>query len=206
MTSKERPIILSAHAVRAILDGSKTQTRLPLKLRNGNPNAASEWHAPRGDHETLWVADGVGHVHCPCGRPGDRLWVREAWKREVRNDGVVVVRYSANRAVSEPASGTREQHLAGLSNRWRPSIYMPRWASRLTLEVTDVRVERLQMITDADAIAEGHEATPFVIATGRWCGPVDRFVTLWESFNGPDSWDANPWVWVITFRRVDDVD
>ena len=112
----------------------------------------------------------------PYGRTGDRLWVRETWGHNPEGPGYVY-----------RSDGDFDMKFHG--DRWRPSIHMPRWASRITLEVTGVRVERLQDINEEDALAEGVE---------------HAFRSLWESINGPGSWDANPWVWVVEFRRVSD--
>ncbi len=163
---------------------------------------------------------------CPYGGPGDRLWVRETWAPceasmrrgsfQYRADGAVGHRWSTN---GGEEGWSRNGHTLGLApndalgvwvgppSRWRPSIHMPRWASRITLEVTGVRVERLQAITEADAVAEGVER-----AAGGWRNydatfrresfpdPVVSYRSLWESINGPDSWRAEPWVWVVSFR------
>lgn len=123
----------------------------------------------------------------PYGSPGDFLWVRETWAAPRRNEVV----YRADDDLWEPM-------------RWRPSIHMPAWASRLFLRVEAVRVERLCDITEADAEAELGWRTPRG-AQGQTVrpGPRDAFRALWSTINGPKSWDANPWVWVVTFARVD---
>lgn len=129
-----------------------------------------------------------GRVLCPYGQPGDRLWVRETWapvpSGPCRPDNPVM--YAAT--VEKPHIWT-----------WKPSIHMPRWASRITLEVTGVRVERLQDISNADCWAEGmcDDNNPEQKLNRRW------FSELWESINGPGSWEQNPWVWVVEFRRVE---
>jgi hypothetical protein len=137
-------------------------------------------------------------VRCPYGQPGDRLWVREAWSRD-EEDGALF--YRADVGTGNEADDWQRNIYEGASGyRWKPSIFMPRWASRILLEVTAVRVERLQDISEADAIAEG--------APWAACGAPQEgshkagFAQLWESINGPNSWDANPWVWVIEFKRV----
>lgn len=177
---KERPILFSAPMVRAILDGSKTQTRRVVKLQT--PKAASI---------SDFCVDGIRVGRCPYGQPGDRLWVREAWA-----DCDKLVRYYA----------TDDVHPL---RKKRPSIHMPRWASRITLEVTGVRVERLQDISEGDCIDEGigqvvQERLPKFEVRGEYDAidiePVEEYRDLWESINGPDSWGANPWVWVVKFK------
>lgn len=228
---KERPILFSAPMVRAILDGRKTQTRRLMKepwqvkltravrgdgpwrstkvepgvhVAEHNPNGAVSVLATNGQwlglrpHEFEWV--------CNYGQPGDRLWVREAayvappnfgrdddanWKD---NQGRPrVISWAANMDSDAVRCAT------DFGVKKTPSMFMPRWASRITLEVVAVRVERLQQISGADILAEG-------IA---WAGDngelveVDQFVTLWDSINAKRApWASNPWVWVVTFKRV----
>lgn len=184
---KERPILFSAPMVRAILEGRKTQTRrvvkeLPLL---GVPSA---WCAAAKAQDPGWVhIVGDYRRFCPYGAPGDRLWVRETWCDTFAEDddsrgGYC---YAATNKGPEPL-------------RWRPSIYMPRRASRLTLEIEAVRVERLQEINADDAEKEGCGCG----VNDETGGPVARFKTLWESINGPGSWNANHWVWVIQFKKI----
>jgi hypothetical protein len=144
-------------------------------------------------HDTAMIADDFA-MPCPYGSPGDRLWVREAF-RDARSHAAGRVLY---RADGDVACG------------WKPSIHMPRSASRITLEVTGVRVERLQAISEADALAEGVSFVADGCARfgvdglpGSWCDcAVTAYAALWESINGAGSWDANPWVWVIEFKRL----
>lgn len=196
---KERPILFSGPLVRAILEGRKTQTRRIIKpswsrcLDPGDP-----------DDQKSIIA------HGRYGIPGDRLWVRETWAQFER-DSQVGIAYRASCPVDEfdyvgPA-GTFERIRI---NRWRPSIYMPRWASRITLEVTGVRVERVRGITGADAHAEGvdiYEGGCVVQCFNTQDQmAVEKFAALWDSINGKRegaSWAANPWVWVVEFRRAD---
>lgn len=193
----ERPIMFSAPMVRAILAGTKTQTRRVLKqvqIRSaGMPEP--EWRSV--------------HTLCPYGQPGDRLWVRESWRAFAAFNRTPPRDITAGPVWHEARDDVAFHPTA--YGTLRPSIHMPRWASRITLEVTGVRVERLQDISEADAIAEGieHAAVP-----GWWrlygrdtSGDMDRsprvsYHSLWESINGPGSWDANPWVWVVEFKRV----
>ena len=229
---KERPILFSAPMVRAILDGSKTQTRRTAKITrvDGHPERPDLQIATLSNGRQGWLncqADHPSHIStfCPYGQPGDRLWVRETWNVThhsqlapgeniaksaedcVRDnngfmpscaEGVV---YAADGVTSHPVHGKA---------RWRPSIHMPRWASRILLEIVSVRVERLQDISEDDAQAEG------IAYSERFCGycigeaehfnshdPRQSYFSLWEAINGAGSVIANPWVWVVEFRRVE---
>jgi hypothetical protein len=148
---------------------------------------------------------------CPYGVAGDRLWVREAWNcLSAGTDQLISPNPRPNVCAVAYQATEKTRHAkfpdSFLVDRWRRSIHMPRWASRITLEITAVRVERLGDISEADAIAEGCG----VYSEGEWlnhveCGitRVQRFHELWESINGPESWAANPWVWVIEFRKTE---
>ncbi len=179
MDTKERPILFSAPMVRAILDGSKTQTRRIFKgtTEHKGPYNLDYMEAHR-------QASGWGRI-CPYGAPGDRLWVRETWAPW--SDGLGCADESS--WVLYRADTTRPE-----PNRWRAPMAMPREASRILLEITDVRVQRLQYISDDDARAEGYDRSHAF--------PREWFALLWESINGDGSWNANPWVWAITFRRL----
>lgn len=190
---KERPILFSAPMVRAIFDGTKTQTRRIVK---GTPLLAISAFS----HEH--VAD-PKHGFCPYGQPGDRLWVRETFAKQF--DGGYT--YSAD----FPKGFKPDKTTLG---NWKPSIHMPRTASRIMLEVVSIRVERLQDINEWDAIAEGIEmvAGPDGINyygnygddnSDTCLSPVDSYRTLWQSINGPDSWNENPFVWVVEFRLIE---
>jgi len=208
---KERPILFSAPMVRALLAGTKTQTRRVVKLPHMNP--LGQWRpttfgGPDGGRtrsgETVPLQGSIWHTRtgdqlgCPYGQPGDRLWVRETWAQpEKRSADFLPWVYAAD-------------YQERPCHRWRPSIHMPRAASRITLEITGVRVERLQDISDADAISEGL----YQDIAGRWTtysatesarehlSPVEAYCDLYESINGPGSWDANPWVWVVEFKKI----
>lgn len=204
MTRKDHPILFNAPMVRAILARTKTQTRRIVKpqphwldAEHGKLCSAGwAWRGPadvprlRHFSETSSFANALREF-CPYGQPGDRLWVRETWAAPHNCD------YLAPREIDRDwrihYAATEER--GGL--RWRPSIHMPRWASRITLEVTGVRVERLQDISEADARAEG--ITPLA----NHPSDVAAYRELWEQINGAGSWDANPWVWVVEFHRLD---
>jgi hypothetical protein len=181
---KTRPILFSGPMVRAILEGRKTQTR-----RIVNP----KWVCV--DWEYVSIGDRC-HTHAShaYGIPGDRLWVRETWAAPHA--------YDAHKPREIPPNGC-SIHYAATEERggllWRPSIFMPRWASRITLEITDVRVERLQQISDADSLAEGCSAADM----NHGDSLASVYARLWESVNGAGSWATNPWVWVVSFRRVE---
>lgn len=212
---KERPILFNGEMVRALIAGTKTQTRRVVKpqpgLGNGMVNAAY------CGHPNVWLPTGSFTeanpsrvYHCPFGQPGDRLWMRETWYcdhfevqrgpyREVPGAKDLLVFHADN-----PRPYEAEQPV------WRPSIHMPRWASRLTLNITAVRVERLNDISEADAKAEGvsmpdasdsptdtHHTPP------KFWSYKQEYAYLWDEINGPGSWALNPWVWVIEFRRVE---
>jgi hypothetical protein len=181
---KERPILFSAPMVRALLDGSKTQTRRLLKSNCqaiGERDDGSLW--PWSEHPDS-AAD---HWHaCPYGQPGDRLWVRETWAPHPdfpRSAGRTVYR----------ADPECEHDVA----RWHPSIHMFRRDSRILLEIVSVRVERLNDCSNGDARAEGAVANKFDAVS-----PVFRYACLWDDINGRGSWNQNPWVWVVEFKRV----
>lgn len=233
---KERPILFSGPMVHALLDGSKTQTRRVVKPQPiEDASFVGGYYVPgpkRTGNSKISVEAPYVHLSCPYGQPGDRLWVRESWQfYDWTEDGQPCVRFAADNASKWPLRIPEEQAdrlteiWAGLSNpenysidnhardrRWRPSIHMPRWASRITLEITSVRVERLQDISDADAQAEGCAC---YVCGGVMDGlsesdchcfhkkaKASDYRNLWEQINGPDSWAANPWVWAIEFRRM----
>ncbi|WP_455826569.1 hypothetical protein [Pseudomonas graminis] len=201
---KERPILFSAPMVRAILEGRKTVTRREVKKQAALDCLAAGF-------EPAFLALPGNADLCPYGKPGDRLWVRETWYcdhfevmrgpylkpddldiGEALDDGTLV--YAADGLTPYEA----DQPI------WRPSIHMPRWASRILLEVTKVRVERLQDISRADIRAEGLQC-PLELASDDvspnyrdWYPAAWR--ELWESTGG--NWEANPWVWVVEFKRV----
>jgi hypothetical protein len=242
---KERPILFSAAMVRAILSTTKTQTRRVLKQATGPSLSVGMSDDDSGVAELSWLwGDGPGYdvnetikrVPCPYGQPGDRLWVREAWRVEALINNLAPREMVLSGASIVYEADNKPQPWQG---KLRPSMFMPRAASRITLEVTGVRVQRLQEISEADAIAEGCEPIPF---PGPWwqgyrrdedgelhhqqttgetppdwmvepkrMKPMahldrsarDAFRQVWLQINGLESWDANPWVWCVSFRRID---
>lgn len=221
---KVRPILFSGHMVRAILEGRKTMTRRVVAdhpedaLRLRLTDHAVPWLESYIDITDEWVPVVGRHgcetpVRCPYGVVGDRLWVREtAWydreplssNNETRTRcffaGSLIVKRDDGYAGESPYTPTIETLSLNTSLVRRPSIYMPRWASRITLEITDVRVERLQEITEEDAIAEGVQFMPSMPAalTNR-----TSFGKGWDKLNAKRgySWESNPWVWCLSFKK-----
>lgn len=207
---RERPILLNAEMVRAVLNGSKTQTR-----RIMSPQPADDIHAhvfPNNEVQG-WLSSlkhdrGSTTAHfCPFGQPGDRLWVREKTLCVSTNNGIANIRYLADdtcRTVDIPSRLKPVTPGKCLSN----GCY--REASRITLEITGVRVERLQTISEVDAAAEGVPPAPdfdgtFLTPEGDYATAKVAFQRLWESIYKPAGWQANPWCWVIEFKRVENV-
>lgn len=206
----ERGMIFNAEMVRAILDGRKTQTRRPIKWKQtrfteiGEREDGSKWP---------WSED-AEHAFdswhpCPFGSVGDRIWVRETFQGPLFDFDLMdsyckdstpfeKSEFCVYKADGVPApefyDADDELHCC-----WRPSIHMPRWASRILLEITGVRVERLKSISDRDALREGCSTAD--MKSGDCV--ADVFARLWASIYGSDSWNANPWVWVIEFKRVE---
>jgi hypothetical protein len=182
---KERPILFSGPMVRAILDGSKTQTRRAVSSKRF---PCADWgYASVGDRCHPLAA----HAY---GTPGDRLWVRETWAVQHEYDAAAPSEIGASARWRYAAT----EDLGGL--RKRPSIFLPRRGSRILLEITDVRVQRLQEISEGDARAEGAQKS--WAGWPRLASYRSGFQSLWESINGTGSWHANPWVWAITFQRL----
>lgn len=186
---KERPILFSAPMVRAILSGQKTQTRRVVK------GMALEWLQPG-----MFTPEYVAHPEnflCPYGLPGDRLWVREAWRVHKDADHLPPRDLPQSLTVRYEVDGMRDSECG----KYRPPMFMPRWACRIVLEIVSVRVELLQDISDVDCIAEGcaggHGAIP---GYGYSATPHEHYRWIWESINGPESWGANTWVWVLEFK------
>ena len=221
---KERPILFSTPMVKAILDGKKTQTRrvikpqpeehviIPDKINGLKWNGVNYGSITRDERGS--IAETSLATICPYGQPGDTLWVRETWNVcDVGYDGYNGAFEAGYPLVTIPASkpeyGNMVYYKADGNEEppWRPSIHMPRWASRITLQITNIKVERVQDITEKDAVAEGIETH----LSGCWTptgGYADNarlaFGALWDSINAKRgySWDDNPWVWVIEFERI----
>ncbi len=208
---KVRPILFSAPMVRASLGGSKSQTRRPYKIRK-HPDAGCEIAASELVREPQQVIDRI----CPYGQPRDQLNVHETWQHSNHPFGT----YDENCHVFYRADYPDDIHgpdgelsPEGRYRFWNPSIHMPRAASRILLEVAGVRIERLQGIVVDVAVEKGIERVRAhedrfchwrdYATSGRTVHPAYSYRTIWESINGPGSWDANPWVWVIEFKRVD---
>ena len=207
----ERPILFSAPMVRAILAGTKTHTRRVVKITHRTPGLAACLTPPIGAPRPRTAAE-----LCPYGQPGDRLWVRETWQHSNfplgPYDESCTVFYRAD-YMDDPHGPDGEKSPEGKYRHWVPSIHMFRSASRILLEITGIRVERLQDISALDAIAEGiardgagwerfHVDPDAPRGQSFTRNPVLAYRGLWESINGAGTWDANPWVWVIEFRRV----
>lgn len=209
---RERPILFSAPMVRALLAGTKTQTRRVVKgIDPANLDSTmtkAQWRQVNRDRP---VSFGPTYF-CPYGQPGDRLWVRESFM-DLRGTGVEHYdgdgcrqRYAF--AADSPPGSYADETRKDYGLKWKPSIHMPRSACRLVLEITGVRVERLNDISQADAMAEG----VWTAGAAKESGILDRspgggvlnhvgaFRNLWEEINGADAWQANPWVWVVEFR------
>jgi len=194
---RERPILFSGPMVRALLAGTKTQTRRIAKpVKHPDLGNLYDAGALVLEREPQHVIDRAS----PYGRPGDRLWVRETWAFGIHA-------LAAKRDEDGPfvylADGTTHGRLC---ERWRPSIHMPRHACRLVLEIVGVRVERLQAISEADSCAEGIPSKGLQFYDGRPATAKDAFESLWNEINGPAAWAANPWVWVLEFRPLGNPD
>lgn len=232
---KERPILFSTPMVRAILDGRKTQTRRVMKKQPNIDPQTGDWLIKNSDGSEevepieQWIKI-QKMLHCPYGQPGDRLWVRETFA-EVGCIGKPIDWFEYHYK-ADYTGGIYTGYSDMCFDRWKPSIFMPREASRITLEITDVRVERLNEISELDAISEGIDPLfshneiykpnyraeldlkPMPYINYMWkkypfgghyssCNTAkDSFFSLWKSINGKDSLIYNPWVWVITFKRL----
>lgn len=210
----EKPILFSGAMVQAILAGRKTQTR---RVFREFVDASGVWEEDQYSPGEWWTEeDGVplGYFRCPYGSRGDTLWVRETWRPEELGEnspdgaeGLDGTRYKADGAFRSIENSREASDLFGearykflkAGHEWRPSIFMPRWASRLTLRITGVRVERLQNISEADARAEGVSAWN---DTKDGTVFVPEFKLLWDSVNAKRGygWVSNPWVWVVEFE------
>lgn len=226
---KEKPVIFNGEMVRAILAGRKTQTRRVMKVQPPegwgplnsfgveDPNARTYTKAVVDRHgymqagpQVFGVADETWGAVSPFGQPGDSLWVREScwvyggWQPE--SEYYRKRFYPMGKKVAYQATDEKPTNGLTLHREWRgtPSIHMPRWASRIQLEITSVRVERLNDINEQDSLAEGMDdgTSPAAIAAGWFEKPRRAFRRLWERIYGQESWDSNPWVWVVEFKRI----
>lgn len=204
MTSRERPIIFSSPMVRAILEGRKTQTRRIVKFGGqGMPQSVSPEYSIEEDLSSPYAKNvRVEHGHivcdwmtgrfstlvkCPYGVPADRLWVRETWRPAKMRHGLI---YRADFSRADCPELLK----------WKSPLFLTREASRITLEITDVRVQRLHDISEDDATSEGVDAIPQAPAA---LTRKTAFAGLWNHINGKRApWESNPWVWAITFKRV----
>jgi hypothetical protein len=236
---KERPILFSSAMVQAILDGSKTMTR---RVVVPNSKTQAEWLTPNilnavkrfsasadgwwtmavGEYQEIehcgHKMDGahIGSVRCPFGKIGDRLWVREKFAPRTDVDPIAAPakarHYCLYEGTGDPYDDMNWHDFGG---KWKPSIFMPRWASRITLEITDVRVERIQDISDDDCFAEGIDETEEYNRAEHYASggsPLEggspekcAFIGLWDKLNAKRGfgWNVNPWVWVIEFKKLE---
>lgn len=208
---KERPILFRAPLVRTILDGSKSETRRLLKVqppqvedgrwsfvasstdRKQVNSFEYSWPDPDGRKFTSKGRMSYMSIKCPYGLSGDQLWVRETCCQVFDTPSVYMYRATDDEGIAKLNGG-----------KWTPSILMPRKASRIQLEITSVGIERLNDISEESARNEGCDGNcPIGYIPAYQAGPhVYHYAQLWESINGPGSWDANPWVWVIKFKRI----
>ena len=208
--TKEHPILVKGRLVRAILEGRKTQTRRVIRPEPFKPG--EEWSS-----KTVTQAwnGGFVDVRCPFGNEGHQLWVRETWCRAVdpitsKLNGKAHYQADGQEVILDDGDGFSTTNKDGsLASPWKPSIQMPRWASRIQLLVTGIRIQRIREISEEDAFAEGipvdarkEAMTPGGFVRADW--PQWTFHQLWDSSNKKRGfgWDANPWVWVVEFKRV----
>ncbi|WP_368760169.1 hypothetical protein [Klebsiella michiganensis] len=222
---KEHGMIFNGEMVRAILDGRKTQTRRIMKPQPEPCPRGGHWWPSNVFKTMLHVEEemqngkggwgGLVGDACPFGDVGDHIWVRETFRVHSRATDVATLVYKA----SVRNSWTDQTHRVPVAvcnkpatpEKWTPSLHMPRWASRILLEITDVRMERLNAISEHDAQAEGVAK----LRGGFWqhyqpgwtqhqLSARGSFITLWKSIYGEESWNSNPWVWVIEFKRIEE--
>lgn len=225
---KERGMIFNAEMVRALLDGRKTQTRRIVKGTDGAVKFCKEWDingeeifVVLGEKDRTGMNPVLGAISCPFGAVGDRIWVRETFQGPLFDYDLMDSYCKDPTPFEKPefcvykADGVPAPEFYDADDElhccWRPSIHMPRWASRILLEITGVRVERLNAISEEDARAEGIiDGGCLNCGEPEPCGcanpepdATDAFAYLWQSIYGQENWNANPWVWVISFKRVE---
>lgn len=206
---KEHPILFSTEMVKAILEGRKTQTRRIIKPQpflnkqySSEEPTYKEWFSMNGSHNDSvekWIQ------FCPHGKVGDQLWVRETWAEVMEEEDLMFVYKASN--IEELNTGDEDDN--GNIFKWRPSIFMPRKASRIQLEIVNIRVERLDNISEEDAKAEGVEGIDGKYLdysntkSKHYClSAFSSYEELWIKINGKESWEKNPWVWIIEFKRI----
>lgn len=209
---RERPILFSSPMVRAIQSRRKTQTRRTIQLRDG-------WEVGESFDGIPWPTRRRGNelerMPCPYGEPGDRLWVRETWMPFDPDHIIGGIPYAYRASTTQEGEAIRQAYIrTGRDYRWRPSIFMPRAASRIHLQVVAVAVERLQEITNEAIVYEGFEpirpevmiSTGHLVQVGRYEDSYSTlrglFSGLWDKINGAGAWASNPWVWVVGFEVV----
>ncbi|WP_313051765.1 morphogenetic protein [Atlantibacter hermannii] len=206
---KERGMIFNGEMVRAILDGRKTQTRRIVKLSHERGMKNPVVRGKNG--EASYVGCRLAAMLCPFGQPGDRIWVRETFQGPLVSEDLFEEYRAYPEKFEKPQyceyaadGGTKPEYCDlddNLRHGWRPSIHMPRWASRILLEITDVRVEQLASISTESARAEGYPAER--AADGGDIDPWLWFRDLWDGIYPEQTFKHNPWVWVVAFKRIE---
>lgn len=206
---RERGILFSAPMVRALLAGTKTQTRRAVKPQPSVGSAGQMMLLGGKLWEKHPGSDAATVARCPYDHEADepmRLWVRETWCNRLNDqsrpfDPPQALYAADGREVflDDGDGGIKYRKDGWAASPWKPGIHMPRWASRITLEITEVRVQRLQEISEEDARAEGVDP----VGDAGPIGYRDQFMRVWNGIYGVDAWDANPYVWAISFKRVD---
>ncbi|MGK3603623.1 morphogenetic protein [Klebsiella variicola] len=209
----ERGMIFNAEMVRALLSGRKTQTRRIIKPQPEatlSGSLSGKWLSRPLNGLLLPKIEDIA-IHCPFGVVGDRIWVRETFQGPLFDYDLMDSYCKDPTPFEKPefcvykADGVPAPEFYDADDElhccWRPSIHMPRWASRILLEITNVRVERLKSISDGDAIREGCSTADMKSGV---C-VADVFARLWASIYGDESWNSNPWVWVIDFKRIEEL-